>query len=112
MTFDNLIAIHEMLWPDTNLDQQIKKWEEELEEWEETENNSEEELYESADMVIVSAGIARFDYAMGLDYLKSSLLKFDDISKLWQAVETKMRKNMTKRNWDKDPIVGYKHKDK
>lgn len=108
MTFDNLIALHEMLWPDTNLDQQRAKWEEERNEWSEAERGSEEEIYETADMIIVSAGIARFDYPMGLDYLRLSLYKFDDMYKTWQAVETKMRKNM-KRDWVKKDDVGYHH---
>lgn len=108
MTFDNLIAIHEILWPDTNLQQQIAKWEEENDEWMKAEFLSEEEMYEMADMIIASAGIARFDYPKGLGYLKSSLLKHNDMSELWQAVETKMRKNM-KRDWIKKEDVGYHH---
>ncbi len=108
ITFDNLIALHEMLWPDTNLDQQIAKCKEEYNEWLKTEHDSEEELYEAADMIIVSAGIARFDYTMGLNYLRLSLYKFDDMPKLWQAVETKMLRNM-RRNWVKKDDVGYHH---
>lgn len=108
MTFDNLIAIHAELFSETDLNQQIKKWEEEYNEWSKAEYGSEEELYEAADMVVVSAGIARFDYAIGLDYLKSSLMKADDTSKLWQAVEKKVEK-LKKRVWVRDPQVGYKH---
>lgn len=108
MTFDNLIAIHAELFAETNLDQQRAKWNEEYNEWTKTECDSEEELYEAADMVIVSAGVARFDYTMGLDYLKTTLLKASNTHELWQAVEKKVEK-LKKRVWVKDPQVGYKH---
>lgn len=112
ISFDNLIAIHEMLWPETNLDQQIKKWEEEYNEWSKAGYDSEEELYELADMVIVSAGVARFNYTHGIGLLFNTIytaaLPIDEISELWQAVEIKMRKNM-KRDWAKKDDVGYKH---
>lgn len=109
MTFDNLIALHEMLWEDTNLDQQRAKFKEEEKEYKEAGANTEDGLYEVADMVIVSAGIARFDYTEGIGWLANTLCcneyPLDDI---WQAVETKMRKNM-KRDWAKKDDVGYHH---
>ena len=112
MTFDNLIALHEMLWPDTNLNQQIKKWEEEYKEFENTVGGTEDEMFEIADMVIVSAGIARFDYCLGIDSLHDTISALDttewSVRGLWQAVETKMRKNM-KREWVKKADVGYHH---
>lgn len=111
MTFDNLIALHEMLWPETNLKQQESKWHEEDDEWYSTVDGSEEELHELADMIIVSAGIARFDYVKGLEYFRRTLGRYDtftDLSELWRAVETKMRKNM-KRDWVKKADVGYHH---
>lgn len=107
ITFDELIKIHAELFPETNLKQQIEKWEEESAEFVQALGNSEEELCEVADCVIVSAGIARFDYPMGLCYLKNSLLK-GDMFKQWQAVEKKVEK-LKKRVWVKDPVVGYKH---
>lgn len=110
MTFDNLIALHEMLWKDTNLQQQLAKWEEEYEEWECTEDDTDEELYELADMVIVSAGVARFDYTHGIGLLATTIYHCNErpVSDIWQAVETKMRKNM-KRDWVKKDDVGYHH---
>ena len=109
MTFDNLIALHEMLWKETNLDQQIAKFEEEKKEYKETLYGTEESLYELADMIIVSAGIARFDYAYGIGLLADTVYTVEfSISDIWQAVETKMRKNM-KRDWVKKDDVGYHH---
>lgn len=107
-TIDDIIFWHSCFFKEATLDGQIKKWEEEKKEYEYTAYNTEEELYEVADMIIVSAGIARFDYAMGLDYLKSSLLKGDGISELWQAVEKKMEKNR-KRIWNKTADGQYHH---
>ena len=112
LSFDNLIAIHEMLWPDTNLQQQCAKFEEEESEFVHTLAGTEDEIFELADMVIVSAGIARFNYTKGLGYLYRAL----DVGRtvdygtndVWQAVEIKMRKNM-KRDWRKKDDVGYKH---
>lgn len=112
MTFDNLIALHEMLWPDTNLEQQLAKFKEEEKEYKETLCATEESLYELADMIIVSAGVARFDYMQGIGLLFETLyaaaLPIDKISELWQAVEKKVEK-LKKRVWVKDPQVGYKH---
>lgn len=109
MTFDNLIALHEMLWPDTNLDQQLAKYEEEKKEHKETSYNSEESLYEVADMVIVSAGIARFDYTRGVWHLTKTICNSEFvIDNIWQAVEKKTLKNM-KRDWVKKDDVGYHH---
>lgn len=107
ITFDELIKIHAELFPETNLKQQIEKWEEESAEFVQALGNSEEELCEIADCVIVSAGVARFDYPMGLGYLGASLLK-GDMFKQWQAVEKKVEK-LKKRVWVKDPVVGYHH---
>lgn len=109
MTFDNLIALHEMLWPETNLEQQLAKFEEEEKEYKETLCATEESLYELADMIIVSAGIARFDYTQGIGLLSNILYTAEfSIDDIWQAVETKMRKNM-KRDWVKKADVGYHH---
>lgn len=110
MTFDNLIALHEMLWPSTNLSQQENKWHEEEDEWYSTDDGSEEELYELADMIIVSAGIARFDYVKGLEYFRRSLGRqtASDLSELWNAVEKKMLRNL-RRDWQKKADVGYHH---
>lgn len=109
MTFDNLIALHEMLWPDTNHDQQIAKFEEEEKEYSKAPLNSEESLFEVADMVIVSAGIARFNYAEGIGMLFYTIDTAEfSVGDIWQAVETKMRKNM-KRDWIKKDDVGYHH---
>lgn len=112
MTFDNLIAIHEMLFSETNLQQQEEKFKEEEDEFVRALAGTEDEIFELADMVIVSAGIARFDYPKGLDYLYRALdvgRTVDYVANdIWQAVEKKVEK-LKKRVWVKDPDVGYKH---
>lgn len=107
-TIDTIIKWHAETFPEATLDGQLAKYKEEYNEWLKTERDSEEELYEAADMVIVSIGIARFDYATGLIYLKLSLGKADNISKQWQAVEIKMEKNR-KRIWNKTGNGTYHH---
>lgn len=112
LTFDNLIAIHELLFPQTNLEQQCAKFEEEAKEFELALGGTEDEIFELADMVIVSAGVARFAYGLGLDYLCSAMLLLDktewSTEQLWQAVEKKTLKNM-RRDWQKKDDVGYHH---
>ena len=112
ITFDELIKIHEQLWTDTTIDQQIAKYAEEHEEFMNTQRNCEEELFELADMVIVSSGIARFNYIEGLEYLYDAmddLYKTQwDLQNLWHAVEEKMLAN-EKRKWKKVGSVGYHH---
>lgn len=109
MTFDNLITIHEMLFSETNLQQQEEKFKEEEKEYKETQYNTEESLYELADMIIVSAGVARFDYTHGIGLLVNTIYTAEfPIDDIWQAVEKKVEK-LKKRVWVKDPNVGYKH---
>lgn len=112
LTFDNLIAIHKLLFSETNLDQQCAKFEEEEKEFEQTLGGTEDEIFELADMVIVSAGVARFAYCLGLDYLHNTMTLLDktewSTERLWQAVEKKTLKNM-RRDWQKKDDVGYHH---
>lgn len=109
ISFDNLIAIHKMLWPDTNLEQQRAKYEEEKKEYNNTRSNTEDELYELADMIVVSAGIARFDYTEGIGLLANVIFTSGyGIDDVWHAVEKKMLRNM-RRNWTKKDDVGYHH---
>lgn len=108
LTFDNLIAIHELLFPQTNLEKQLAKYEEEHQEYKEALYATEESLYELADMVIVSAGVARFDYARGIGLLVDTLYAAEfPIDGILQAVETKMLQNF-RRDWTKKDGL-YKH---
>lgn len=109
LTFDELSKIHAELFAETTLDQQRAKFKEEEKEYKETELNSEDGLYEIADMVIVSAGVARFNYIEGIGLLANTLCYNEyPIDDIWQAVEKKVEK-LKKRVWVKDPDVGYKH---
>lgn len=108
-TIDTIIAWHSQAFPDATLDGQKIKWNEEYNEFGNTDSGSQEELYEIADMIIVSCGIMRFDYALGLDYLVSSFYKgtFNPKEK-WTAVKVKMEKNR-KRVWNKTAEGTYHH---
>lgn len=93
----SIIKWHEQTFPDATLEGQMQKWCDERLEWENTPTGTPDELYELADMVIVSCGIMRFDYAKGFDYLSVTLGKLYitpfEGEQLWKAVENKMAKN-------------------
>lgn len=98
-TIDTIIKWHTETFPDATLDGQIAKWEEEKQEYEHTGYNTEEELYELADMIIVSAGIARFDYTYGIGLFANIICLYGyAVDDIWQAVEKKMEINK-KRTW-------------
>lgn len=84
---------------------QIQKWIDERKEFEETSSMTPDELFELADLVIVSANIMRFDFKTGFHYLAETfkLLAITKYSgeELWNAVEKKMTTNRS-RKW----IVG------
>lgn len=110
-TIDDIIFWHSCFFKEATLDGQIKKWTEEYRECLYTEEKSEEELEETADMAIVSCGIARFDYTKGIQYLVRSMGRFaayDRVDLVWQAVEKKMEKNR-KRIWNKTADGQYHH---
>lgn len=109
LTFDELSKIHAELFAETSLEQQIAKFEEEEKEYNKAPLNSEDSLFEVADMVIVSAGIARFNYTEGIRMLAYTIeIAEFSVGDIWQAVEKKVEK-LRKRVWVKDPDVGYKH---
>lgn len=76
---------------------QIEKWLDERKEFEETSSMTPDELFELADLVIVSANIMRFDFKIGFHYLAETfkLLAATKYSgeELWNAVEKKMTIN-------------------
>lgn len=109
LTFDELSKIHAELFAETNLNQQCAKFEEEQDEYKKALYRTEESLYELADMVIVSAGVARFNYTEGIGMLVHTINNAEfSVGDIWQAVEKKVEK-LRKRVWIKDPVVGYKH---
>lgn len=109
-TIDTIIQWHRETFPDATLEGQKKKWQEEYDEWNNTETETQEELCETADMIIVACGIARFNYMTGLYYLYRAmdLMWNVDTEKLWEAVESKMEKNR-KRVWNKTGNGTYHH---
>lgn len=111
-TIDTIIAWHKETFPNATLDGQKEKWKEEYKEYLYTEMNTEEELFEIADMIIVSAGIARFDYWLGLDYLYETFAitykRLGRCVNAWEAVQKKMEINK-KRKWKKTAEGTYHH---
>lgn len=111
-TIDTIIQWQKETFPDADLEGQKQKWKEEYKEYLYTEINTEEELFEIADMIIVSAGIARFDYWLGLDYLYETFAitykRCGWCVNVWEAVEKKMEKNR-KRVWKKQDNGSYHH---
>lgn len=101
-TIKSIIDWHEQTFPDATRGGQIEKWHDEEKEFKKTIQGTEEELYELADMVIVSAGIMRFSYKLGFDYLARTLqymINADYVGQvLWEAVELKMQTNRN-RKW-------------
>lgn len=101
-TIKTIIEWHEQTFPDVTLDGQIEKFDDEMLEFRKEKMDSPEWLEELADLVIVSAGIMRFNYAMGFNYLSVAFGKlyaysaiYDGID-LWGAVEEKMKKNRSR----------------
>lgn len=98
----SIIKWHEQTFPDATIRGQIEKWFDEEKEFKQTIQGTEEEIYELADLVIVSAGIMRFNYGLGFDFLARTLqhmINVDYIGQvLWEAVERKMQINR-KRKW-------------
>lgn len=108
-TIDTIIQWHKETFPDATLEGQKLKWREEHREYLNTHIGSEEELMEMADVIIVSCGIARFDYSEGLNYLSSAFQEGGiPPLKKWEAVESKMEKNR-KRVWNKTGNGTYHH---
>lgn len=108
-TIDTIIKWHTETFPEATLDGQIEKFEEEEKEYQETPYATEESLYELADMVIVSAGIARFNYTEGIRMLCYTIDNAEfTVCDIWQAVEKKMEKNR-KRIWNKTADGQYHH---
>lgn len=99
-TIDTIIQWHKDTFPDATLEGQFSKFNEEKTEMMMAIGTH--RLEELADMYIVSCGIARFNYAMGLDRMLQTLnsLRNYTIQELLYAVESKMEINK-KRKWQK-----------
>ena len=109
-TIETIIMWHRNTFPDANLDGQIRKYAEETCEFMNAYEDN--DLAELADMVIVSAGIIRFNRQIGRIFLQNTYIiaaEYDkDMTDLWDAVEKKMEKNR-KRVWEKIGNGTYHH---
>lgn len=108
-TIDSIITWHKKTFPDATLEGQLKKYAEETYEF----MTSDSDLPELADMVIVCAGIFRFNRKLGSRFLETTYsicweIGEYDMTELWQAVEKKMEKNR-KRVWNKTGNGTYHH---
>lgn len=112
---NDIVKIHEDLFPDATLQTQLEKFTEEMTEWfiSLSMDNEDNQMEEACDMLIVACGIARFNPLIGLalqEYVLNKYYYNKDIKrgvKFFETLKYKMNKNK-KRNWeDKDGY--YKH---
>lgn len=109
-TFKTIAKWHKETFPDATLEGQIKKYDEEKSEFETA--TGEDRLTELADMVIVSAGVYRFDRDFGSflcarTYMIASDAGFD-MTELWHAIDKKMETNR-RRVWQKTEDGRFHH---
>lgn len=110
-TIETIAKWHRETFPDTTLDGQITKFNEEWDEyfWAKT---REEKIKELADVFIVACGIARFDLQEGLYYIGDAWQLYADSPFGWDdlgpAIEAKMKRNRT-RTWGKTAEGTYHH---
>lgn len=110
-TIDTIIAWHRQTFLDATLEGQITKYAEETNEFMNADRHK--DLLELADMVIVCAGIMRFNRKLGSIFLQNTYaicweIGEYDMTELWKAVESKMKKNR-KRVWNKTGNGTYHH---
>lgn len=108
-TIDTIRKWHKETFPDATLEGQINKYAEETNEF----MNADSDLPELADMVIVCAGIMRFNKRLGSAFLQNTYVICSeigeyDMTELWEAVQKKMEKNR-KRVWNKTGNGTYHH---
>lgn len=98
---------HKKVFPNATLHDQVLKWCEEVKEFYES-----KELSELADMVIVCAGIRRFNRNLELQFLEATYVVASengfDMTELWDEVDVKMKKNR-KRVWERQPDGTFHH---
>lgn len=111
-TIDTITNWHKETFPETGLPGQLIKFAEEMNEFDVAINSGQDALSELADMIIVAAGIRRFDGLFAsafvqFTYMQASNAGFD-MMELWEAVEEKQAKNR-KRVWKKTAEGTYHH---
>lgn len=112
-TIDTIKNWHQQTFPDATLPGQLVKFAEEMNEFDVAINSGQDALSELADMIIVAAGIERFDELFAsafvqFTYMEASDAGFD-MTELWEAVQKKMEINK-KRKWQKTAEGTYHHK--
>lgn len=112
-TIDTIIQWHKETFKDADIGGQIHKYAEETCEF--IEASAITELSELADMVIVCAGIIRFNRKLGSIFLQNTYIITAqygwDMTELWEEVNKKMEKNR-KRVWAKQENGTYHHTNK
>lgn len=111
-TIETISKWHAETFKDSSFAGQLRKYAEELDEFTEAVDTGVDPLSELADMVIVSAGVMRFDESVGRTLLESTYITASeygfDMTELWEAVGTKMSRNR-RRIWNKTGDGRYHH---
>lgn len=100
---------HQETFPDATMEDQLRKFDEEMEEYERS--PSYEEL---ADMFIVACGLCRFDLIVALSYFTIVATALNERKEIYSGaifpikVAEKMKKNRN-RTWEKTPQGNYHH---
>ena len=100
---------HQETFPDATMEDQLRKFDEEMEEYERS--PSYEEL---ADMFIVACGLCRFDLIVALSYFTIVATALNERKEIYSSaifpikVAEKMEKNR-RRTWEKTPQGNYHH---
>ena len=111
-TIETITNWHRDTFQDAGLIDQIIKFTEEMKEFDVALTSGQDALSELADMIIVAAGIRRFDELFAsafvtFTYMEASDAGFD-MTELWDAIQKKMEKNR-KRVWNKTDNGTYHH---
>jgi hypothetical protein len=111
-TIDTITNWHRDTFPDVTLPGQLIKFAEEMNEFDVAINSGQDALSELADMIIVAAGIRRFDELFASAFVQFTYMEASDVgfdmTELWDAIQKKMAKNR-KRVWNKTGNGNYHH---
>lgn len=111
-TIDTITQWHKETFQETGMPGQLIKFAEEMNEFDVALNSGQDALSELADMIIVAAGIGRFDELLASAFVQFTYMEASDVgfdmTELWEAVQKKMEKNR-KRVWNKTGNGTYHH---
>lgn len=112
MTHETVMTIaewHAKTFPDATMEDQLRKFDEEMEEYERTPT-----FEELADMFIVACGLCRFDMVVAMSYMTIVATALNERKEIYASavfpnkVDEKMAKNRN-RTWEKTPQGNYHH---